>query len=364
MKLLFQQNPVSVLLRPIALLLDRLAVLTGWKCGNSAMAAIAERAGLIHCVWSGRWGVPLQAAVGMRDGFAIYIGPPPQYWRPGAGRAVVLRSSAMRDEQNLRATAAQLISSLPDHPGFEIARDSIEIRWPVYRARPAPWRLAKLVADLVALLKESAVPLAEVCEFCGADPDYRLTLLDRRPVLCCPACQTRVQEEAETAERSYLFRHGDSFRALAFCLPACLIAGIAWAAAMMFYPASFTVASTMFLGILIAWVASRGRGKADWITLVLSFFLTLVALILGIETWYLLTSYDLWGLSDSYGRLEVFDSGGLVLLALLFGEVGAWALVSLLRPRFRPRLEELPMPAPSGVTEPAPPRSRSQAAGQ
>ncbi len=362
MKLLLHQNPARILMRPLAALQNRLALLVGWKRGAQAMASIAERAELAHCVWPDRWGVQLHAAVGLRRGFIVYIGPPLEYWRPGAGRVVEVRFQSLGNERDLQAATAQVVSAMPDQPSFEVGRDFVRVWWPLYRPCPAPWRLAKLARDLVALLKETTVPLEEKCEFCGKDPRYSLLLVDRKPVLCCESCQVRIQEEAETAERTYLFRQGDSFRAVCFSLPFCVVGGVMWGAAMMFFLTSFTVASTVFLGIAIAWAVARGRRKAGGVTLILSLFLTLFALLTGAELWYLPVSFYSAGLPAWYGRLEVFEWGRLVLSSLFFGFTGAWAMTATMRPRFRPELELLPLPAESSPAAPA--RSHTQVAGQ
>ena len=327
--------------------------------------------------WAGEWGfqhLPQkgpwarnEGIVGMRDGRLVSVG-----WggRKNATLVVLVRFARCENPDAVRAAlvADTTLDALPRKgagrwkmarernaanpiwtalPEFTLGDSSLVWTHRPLWSRPGPAKVRGWVELLLAALSRATRPLEGRCETCGTAGVGAYVIVADQPRLLCAACQQRLLEQGEAAERAYDMESAQHLAGTLAAAVAALVGAVAWALLEIATHRIFA-ALAIATGVLVAWAYRRAAGRVDAAGRAIAAALTLLSVVAG--DW-LIVSLALWQEQPERGpRLvqaalvyaaAVARAPATLVPSLVFGLFGAWiATRSLRRPRFRPDIRQ------------------------
>ena len=330
---------------------------------------------------SGPFRDPAGAAVGLRQGYLVVVGPS----RSLQGRralTVLLRFRSVPDPEVVReaietdpglrreldAPGAAAVPALASEPGLvraadgdpaagltrpladrvsrrhyrhlHVGNDFVRWDWGYSLRRPEPERVTALVAALLSALRPLAPVFDAACELCLA-PTPELSLLNGIPGYHCARCQQQLRQKLDLSAAEYAQFAPEPLRGFLAGLIVMVAAGLAWGLAAYLFPPLFWPGAFV-VGLLIAESVLRGTGKLHPAVYLLIALLTLAGVLLG-DSFYLalnLARGHAMALTPRLvlsvaGNLAHLENPGLGLALIGVAWLGAiLTVVSHRRPRF------------------------------
>jgi len=346
------------------------------------LTRIADLNGLRRLPHGGPFRDPAGAAVGLRHGYLVVIGPSrslqgrraltvllrfrsvpdPEVVReaietdpglrreldaPGAAPPPALASEPVLDPAVGGETAAGLPRPLGadkvsrrHYRQLQVGNDFVRWDWGYSLRRPEPERVTALVATLLSALRPWAPVFDAACELC-LSPTPEVSLLNGIPGYHCARCQQQLRQKLDLSAAEYAQFAPEPLRGFLAGLIVMVAAGLAWGLAAYLFPPLFWPGAFV-VGLLIAESVLRGTGKLHPAVYLLIALLTLAGVLLG-DSFYLALNLARGHAVALTPRLVLSVAGNLAHLEnpglglALIGVAGLGAILTVVshrRPRF------------------------------
>ena len=296
-------------------------------------------------------GGPLGAAcaIGLIDGFPIAVAWTRRQKQPSVGFLLRFRSGTLKiDPQALGerlAASNDLLTALGKKPGsnlklnLTLTQDSLLFFWDYALVAPKPEPVAKVLATLLAAVRDQAQPIGSDCEVCNGRSVGELGCVSGALISVCSGCRERMWEEDRRASEEYAARPSNPMLGTAAGLAAAALCAVLWGVVAYGLERIFLYAGILF-GLAIAWTVNKGMGKVNLYGRALTVVLTIVSVLAGDFIFLFLSAADQLAAPKSlalarlvaanFVNIEFSNADGY--LSLLFALVGAGFILYANRP--------------------------------